>query len=136
MKILLLAAGFMIGLLALAYPESVTNMFNKNELSSEQRSLCDRFKTYRESMSTSEWMTVEGILPWQLEISEDNIRKTMTIGPEILRGQLIDLLGNPTHETSEQLIYVCGWTNGALHSIIIRVESGKVFRSEYRIKNP
>jgi hypothetical protein len=128
--------GLVLGLVSLAYSGPITNTFDKAQLSTEQRSLCDRFKTSRESMSTNEWMAVERILPGQIVISEDNIRNRYSNTPEIYRDQLVDLLGGPTRETTNQMIYVCGWTNGEQHSIMLRIESGRVYRSAYRIMNP
>ena len=136
MKILFLVLGFSTGLLVSADSIAITNKPEATYLSTEQQSLCDRFRTNRAAMTTNEWIAVQDMLPWQLEISEDNVRKLLTVGPTISRDGIIELLGVPTQETTNQLIYVCGWANGERHSIIMRIESGNVYRSAYRITNP
>lgn len=113
-----------------------SNHYGLVHLSASDQHLCKSYKEHKDGLSTNDWMRIESILPLKTRLSWEPVNSDYDNTPHMTKDQLIELLGNPTIDATNQLVYVMGWTNGTQHSILLRIEDGRVYRSGYRIMNP
>jgi hypothetical protein len=117
-----------------AQPPLPTNRFPKASLTLSDQVLCDRFKANDATLTTNDWQRLHAILP--RVSSTPNEAGDLNSEPLMTKEQVIDLLGVPTQDRTNTLVYTLGWTNGIVHALWIGMKDGHVHRAMYLKVDP
>jgi hypothetical protein len=103
-----------------------TNRFSRASLALSEQALCDRFKTKDVTLRAKDWQRLHAVLLRLSNTSVDPDAELM-----MTREQVIGLLGAPTQDGTNSLMYMLGWTNGMAHALWLGLKGGCLSRAGY-----